>query len=159
MILGQSRAPEDDYSWHADEAVRIYENMYPHHTPTPEQAEGIKELLEDAKAVQANAREDQASSLTGEENEQEQRRRLEQEAIAADKEYAEMMYGEPEVGDEENDDSDEMVDVAEEVEAEAEAETEVHGEAEDVGMAVEQPVDIEEGVEEGVEGGGQDKKR
>jgi hypothetical protein len=108
MILGQSRAPEDDYSWHADKAVRIYENMYPNHTPPPEQAEGIKELLEDAKAVQANAREDQASSLTGEEKEQEQRRRLEQEGMAADEEYAEMMYGEPEVDDEENDDSDEM---------------------------------------------------
>lgn len=42
-----------------------YENMYPHHTLTPEQAEGIKELLEDARAVQSNARQDQAPTLTG----------------------------------------------------------------------------------------------
>jgi hypothetical protein len=155
MILGQSRAPEDDYNWHADEAVRIYENMYPHHTPTPEQAEGIKELLEDAKAVQSNARQDQASSLTGEEKEQAQRKKLEEEGMAADEEYLELMNGESDVDDADGDDNDEMLNVVEEVEAEAE----FHGEAEDVGMAVEQSVDIEEGVEEGVEEGGQDKKR
>jgi hypothetical protein len=136
MILGQSRAPKDDFNWHADEAVRIYENMYPHHAPTPEQAEGIKELLQDAKAVQAKAREDQASSLTGEEKQQELRRELEQQGQAADEEYHELMYGEPEVDDEDSDDNDEMSDAADEVEADAE----VHSEAEDVEMEAEQPV-------------------
>lgn len=52
-----ARSP-DDYLWHADEAVRMYENMYTDDMPppTPEQAENIKELLENAKSIQARAR-------------------------------------------------------------------------------------------------------
>lgn len=57
MILAHS---PDDYVWHADQAVRMYENMYTPGMPppTPEQAESIKELLMNAKMVQTKARAD-----------------------------------------------------------------------------------------------------
>lgn len=95
MILGQSAL--ERFGWHADEAVRLNEEMYlrPRHTPTAEQAEGMKEMLDLAKVVQATAQEDdlKVSSLTKEEREKLQRSELDKQGMAADEE---LIYGESE---------------------------------------------------------------
>ncbi|KAM0689798.1 hypothetical protein Q7P36_010669 [Cladosporium allicinum] len=93
MILGQS---PDDYIWHADEAVRMYEILSSHDL-TPEQAEGQKELLENAKAVQAKARADKEELDANPATEDEKRRWLENQ-ISDD---------EPEVEDDDEEDDDE----------------------------------------------------
>ena len=93
MILGQS---PDDFIWHADEAVRMYEILSSHDL-TPEQAEGQKELLENAKAVQAKARADKEGPDANPATEDEKRRWLENQ-ISDD---------EPEVEDDDEEDDDE----------------------------------------------------
>jgi hypothetical protein len=129
MILGQSL--DERYSWHANEAVRLYENMYLHHEPTPEQAAGIAELLEDARAVQAQAkgRDDaqEVSSLTKEEQEKADREYLDEQGMAADEDYAKLMYGEVDDDEisEEIEDDDEISEVEDEDEISEEVAEEV----------------------------------
>lgn len=85
-MLGQS--PDQNYSWHADEAVKLYENMYDaDETPSPEQAEGIRDLLADAKRVEANARGDDERFEASLPIEQVEREWQEQQVMAADEEF------------------------------------------------------------------------
>jgi hypothetical protein len=109
MMLGQS---PDDYIWHADEAVRMYEVLSADDL-TPEQAEGQKELLENAKTVQAKAYADKAELDANPVTEDEKQRWLEEWNDETEVEY------------DENDDDD-MLNVADEkAEPEPEREPEV----------------------------------
>jgi hypothetical protein len=110
MILGQS---SDDYIWHADEAVRMYEILSSHDNLTPEQAEGQKELLENAKVVQAKGYADKAELDPNPATEDEKKRWLENQVSDDELEIED----DDEEDDDENDD-DEMLDVADEGEAE-----------------------------------------
>jgi hypothetical protein len=116
-MLGQS---PDDYIWHADEAVRLYEAMSLEDL-TPEQAEGQKELLEDAKAVQIKAYADKAELDANPATEDEKKRWLEE---WNDEPEVEDDEDEDEDEDDEKNDDDEMLDVADE-EAEPEPKPEV----------------------------------
>jgi hypothetical protein len=82
VILAHS---PDDYVWHADEAVRMYENMYTNDMPppTPEQAEDIKELPENAKSVQVKARIDSEALKKKRPTREEERLWIEQQIVAA----------------------------------------------------------------------------
>jgi hypothetical protein len=134
MMLGQS--PDQNYSWHADEAVKLYENMYDaDETPSPEQAEGIKDLLEDAKRVQANARADNERFEASLPTEQEEREWKEEQVRAADEEF---QNGEPEIENDDDFHDDMLSDVSDEAEVH-------HGDPEETA-----PPAIAEGVE-GVE--------
>lgn len=82
--------------------------MYPDETQTPERAEDIKELLEQAKAVQAKAREDYEHEQAFPATEQEEREWIEQQVMAAGGQYNEYWNGQPEV----EKDDDEMPGVA-----------------------------------------------
>jgi len=75
----------DDYVWHADEAVRMYETMYTEDMPPPtlEQAEDIKELLENAKSVQKKARIDSEALKKRRPTKEEERLWIEQQIVAA----------------------------------------------------------------------------
>jgi hypothetical protein len=133
MMLGQS--PDENYSWHADEAVKLYENMYDaDETPSPAQAEGIRGLLEDAKKVQANARADDERFEASRPTEQEERE-WKEEAVRTPDER--LQNGGPEIEDDKDfhDDklSDEEEDAVETPPAFAE-------DVEDVEMAHEQSV-------------------
>jgi hypothetical protein len=124
MILGQS---PDDYIWHADEAVRMYEILSSHDL-TPEQAEGQKELLENAKAVQAKAYADKAELDANPATEDEKKRWLENqvsddELEVEDDEEEENDDDDDEDGENDEEDSnDERLDVEDEREAEPKAE-------------------------------------
>jgi hypothetical protein len=168
LILGQS--PLEGFRGHADEAVRLYEEMYQHprhgHPRTAEQAEGIKEMLDLAKEVQATAHEDDEAP---EPTEEEERAELDKQAMAADEEewktedpeYWKAMYGEEglEVEEDETPEEVEMegvqsAEVEEGVQAqEQERLTTPPGMADDVEMAeqqqsVAQPVEAEDGAQE-----------
>jgi hypothetical protein len=95
-MLGQS---SNDYVWHADEAVRMYENMYSDETPTPEQAKGIKELLEIAKTVQEKAHADQTAFEENTPTEEEERVWTEQQLIAAEEQRRKFLNDESDSGD------------------------------------------------------------
>jgi hypothetical protein len=134
MMLGQS--PDENYSWHADEAVKLYENMYDaDETPSSEQAEGIRGLLEDAKRVQANARADDAQFEASIPTEQEEREWKEAQVRAADEEF---LNGDPEIEDDDDFRDDMLSDETEDAE-----ETTPPAIAEDV----EDIEDIEDAVE------------
>jgi hypothetical protein len=82
VILAHS---SDDHIWHADEAVRVYENMYTDEVPpsNPEQAEGINELLQSVKTIQAKARADKKELGNKPLTREEERLWFEQKIIAA----------------------------------------------------------------------------
>lgn len=82
MILAHS---SDNYIWHADEAVRMCENMYTDGTspPTPEQVKSINELLQTVKTVRANARADKKELKNVPLTREEERVWFEQQAISA----------------------------------------------------------------------------
>jgi hypothetical protein len=114
MILGQS---PDDYIWHADEAVRMYEILSSHDL-TPEQAEGQKELLENAKAVQAKAYADKAELDANPATEDEKKRWLENQVSDDELEIEDDDDEDDDEEEDEENDDDEMLDVADEGEAE-----------------------------------------
>jgi hypothetical protein len=120
----------NDPLWHADEARRIYENLYPEGTtPTAEQAVGYKQLLEDAKAVQAMARE--AEETRKKPTEEEEDDWTEQYLTALEEEGDRFWDGEADVVDHgDDDDEEEVLDVAEAGEAVVKAEAEAEAEAE-----------------------------
>lgn len=123
----------NDPVWHAEESLRIYETLYPDGTvPTAEQAEGHKELLEDARRVQAMAHAAEEARVIP--TEEEEYTRTKQYLTALKEEEDRFWDGEADVvdhgdGEEEEivdhggDDDDEIMDVAEGDEAEAEAAT------------------------------------
>jgi hypothetical protein len=118
MILGQS---PDDYIWHADEAVRMYEILSSHDL-TPEQAEGQKELLENAKAVQAKAYADKAELDANPATEDEKKHWLENQVSDDELEIEDDDDEDDDEEEDEEKDDDEMLDVADEREAEPKAE-------------------------------------
>jgi hypothetical protein len=118
MILGQS---PDDYIWHADEAVRMYEILSSHDL-TPEQAEGQKELLENAKAVQAKAYADKAELDANPATEDEKKRWLENQVSDDELEIEDDDDEDDDEEEDEENDDDEILDVADEREAEPTAE-------------------------------------
>jgi hypothetical protein len=92
--------------------------------PTAEQAEGYRELLEDAKAVQAMARAAEEGRV--EATEEEDSEWTEQYLTALEEEEDRFWGGEADVVDHGDDDDEEILDDAERVEAataEVEAET------------------------------------
>ena len=103
MILGQS---PHDYIWHAEEAVRRYEILSSHDL-TPEQAEGQKELLENAKAVQSKAYADKAELDANPATEDEIKRWLENQARRDESEVDYYEDDEDEDGEEDEENEDE----------------------------------------------------
>lgn len=93
VILAHS---SDDYVWHADEAVRMYENMYTADMPppTPKQARSIKELLENAKAVQAKAHTDKKTLEENPLTEEEEKLWIEQQIVAAVEQWEKVLKDE-----------------------------------------------------------------
>jgi hypothetical protein len=153
MILGQS---PDDYIWHADEAVRMYEILSSHDL-TPEQAEGQKELLENAKAVQAKAYADKAELDANPATEDEKKRWLENQVSDDELEIEDDDDEDDDEEEDEENDDDEMLDVADEREAEPKAEVKmVYGPAWDPETRMltprreEAPVRAESGDDEAV---------
>jgi hypothetical protein len=100
VILAHS---PDDYVWHADEAVRMYENMYTNDMPppTPEQAEDIKELLENAKSVQVKARIYSEALKKKRPTKEEERLWIEQQIVAAFEQWEKVLQD-----DEDNEDDE-----------------------------------------------------
>ena len=91
IILAHS---SDDYVWHADEAVRMYENMYTDDMPPPtqEQAEDIEELLENAKSVQTKARIDSEALKKRRPTKEQERLWIEQQVVAAFEQWEEVLH-------------------------------------------------------------------
>lgn len=100
VILAHS---SDDYVWHADEAVRMYETMYTDDMPppTPEQAEDIEELLENARSVQTKARIDSEALKKRLPTKEQERLWIEQQIVAAFEQWEEVLH------DDEDDETDE----------------------------------------------------
>lgn len=82
VILAHS---SDDYVWHASEAVRLYEAMYPDpgQVLTKNQLRSKKELLDHAKAVQAKALVDEKSLAESPPSEGEKRDSIQQQVDAS----------------------------------------------------------------------------
>ena len=100
VILAHS---PDDYLWHADEAVRMYENMYTDDMPppTPEQAANIKELLENAKSIQARARIDKTTLKKNEPTKGEERLWIERQIAASFEQWEKALHDDEDDEDEE----------------------------------------------------------
>jgi hypothetical protein len=100
VILAHS---PDDYVWHADEAVQMYENMYTNEMPPPtaEQAEDIKELLENAKSVQVKARIDSEALKKKRPTKEEERLWIEQQIVAAFEQWEKVLQDDEDYEDDE----------------------------------------------------------
>lgn len=84
----------DDYLWHADEAVGMYENTYTADMPPPtlEQAKDIEELLDNAKSVQARARIDKKALEAKKPTKEEERLWIEQQIAASIEQWEKVLH-------------------------------------------------------------------